>query len=119
MKILKRILLPLVFVALGFACRPTGDRAPKPTEQSGKKTGEQIVVDVRSPEEWEHDGHAPCSVNYPLAELETKLEELKTYQRVVFVCRSGHRAAMATEMLKRAGFSDVQNGGPWQQIQCE
>lgn len=41
------------------------------------KTKHEIIVDVRTPEEWEYDGHANCSVNYPLDELSGKIEELK------------------------------------------
>ena len=40
-------------------------------------TTKEIIVDVRSPEEWEFDGHADCSVNYPLDEIQEKVEELK------------------------------------------
>lgn len=79
---------------------------------------EQIIVDVRSPEEWANDGHANCTVNYPLPELETKLEELKKYKKVIFVCRSGNRAGIATNRLKAAGHLNVENGGAWQNVSC-
>ena len=55
--------------------------APQP------KAGETIVVDVRTVGEWDNDGHANCSVNIPLDQLEARMGELKKDQKVVLVCR--------------------------------
>jgi len=82
------------------------------------KTTEEIIVDVRTPEEWEFDGHANCAVNYPLDELMDKVEELKKYQHIVLVCRSGARAGVAKRQLENAGLSNIENLGPWQNVNC-
>ena len=83
------------------------------------KIEKQIIVDVRTTEEWQMDGHAACSVNYPLDEFENKIEELKAYDKVVLVCRSGNRAGIAKAKLLHAGYSkEVENLGPWQNVTC-
>lgn len=79
----------------------------------------EIIVDVRSTEEWKFDGHADCSVNYPLDEFDNKIEELKTYDKVILVCRSGNRAGIAKSKLLSAGYNkQIENLGPWQNITC-
>jgi phage shock protein E len=78
-----------------------------------------IIVDVRTVEEWTDDGHAGCSVNYPLNELDKKIETLKGYDKVIVVCRSGSRADVAMEMLQQAGIKNVENKGAWQNIDCK
>lgn len=83
------------------------------------KSGEAIVVDVRTVAEWENDGHANCSVNIPLDQLEARMGELKKDQKVVLVCRSGNRAGTAKQMLEGAGFAKVENKGAWQNIECK
>jgi len=83
------------------------------------KNEKQIIVDVRTTEEWEMDGHAACSVNYPLDEFDDKIDELKAYDKVILVCRSGNRAGIAKAKLMHAGFTkDVENLGPWQNVSC-
>ncbi len=80
----------------------------------------QIIVDVRTPEEWNGDGHADCSVNYPLDSFGSKIEELKKYDKVIIVCRSGARAEAAKKQLLDAGYTkEVENLGAWQNIKCE
>jgi rhodanese-related sulfurtransferase len=83
------------------------------------KAGETIIVDVRTVAEWENDGHANCSVNIPLDQLETRIGELKKDQKVVLVCRSGNRAGRAKELLEGIGFTQVENKGAWQNIECK
>jgi rhodanese-related sulfurtransferase len=83
------------------------------------KSGKTIIVDVRTPEEWNNDGHANCTTLIPLNELESKMETLRGYDKIVFVCRSGGRAGRATELLKANGFKDVSNAGPWQNAPCK
>lgn len=83
------------------------------------KAGETIIVDVRTVAEWENDGHANCSVNIPLDQLESRMGELKKDQKVVLVCRSGNRAGRAKELLESVGFTLVENKGAWQNIECK
>lgn len=90
------------------------------TTTATKTDLKQIIVDVRTPEEWNGDGHADCSVNYPLDSFGSKIEELKKYDKVILVCRSGARAGAAKKQLLDAGYTkEVENLGPWQNIKCE
>jgi phage shock protein E len=78
-----------------------------------------IIVDVRTTEEWEQDGHADCSVNYPLDQFGSKINELKEYKNVILVCRSGNRAEQAKLMLENKGYQHAENKGAWQNIECK
>lgn len=77
-----------------------------------------IIIDVRTVNEWQNDGHADCSVNIPLDQIGSKIEELKAYNKIVLVCRSGARAGSAKNMLEGAGFKQVENLGAWQNVTC-
>lgn len=83
------------------------------------KAGETIIVDVRTVAEWDNDGHANCTVNVPLDQLESRMGELKKDQKVILVCRSGNRAGTAKQLLESAGFTQVENKGAWQNIECK
>ena len=69
----------------------------------GVLQGGALLIDVREPEEWEA-GHAPGARHIPLAELPDRLGELDASDRIVVICRSGGRSALATEWLTEAGF---------------
>ena len=86
---------------------------------SGNEQKESITVDVRTTEEWEQDGHADCSVNYPLDQFGSKINELKEYKNVILVCRSGNRAEQAKLMLENKGYQHAENKGAWQNIECK
>jgi len=70
-----------------------------------------IVVDVRSPWEYEMD-HIPGAKNIPLEEIPYKMEEFKSFKSpVVLYCRSGGRSGMAVSILKQNGLANIYNGG--------
>ncbi|MBP7809858.1 MAG: rhodanese-like domain-containing protein [Bacteroidia bacterium] len=83
------------------------------------KNTNEIIVDVRTTEEWNMDGHAECSVNYPLDQIQNKIEDLKKYNHIVLVCRSGNRAGIAKQILEGAGLKNIENKGPWQNAVCK
>jgi phage shock protein E len=90
------------------------------TTNATKTATKEIIVDVRSVEEWNEDGHADCSVNYPLDQFASKIEELKKYDKVILVCRSGNRAGIAKGQLQSAGYTkEIENLGPWQNVTCK
>lgn len=82
-------------------------------------TAKTIVVDVRTLEEWNGDGHADCTINIPLQEFEQRMSELKGYGKVVLVCRSGGRAGKAKDLLVSTGYTNVENLGAWQNVKCQ
>ena len=71
-----------------------------------------IVVDVRTPEEFE-GGAYPDAINIPLDELMERLEELgdNTAREIIVYCASGARSAYAQRSLTQVGYSNVKNGG--------
>jgi rhodanese-related sulfurtransferase len=62
-----------------------------------------LVIDVRQPAEWRR-GHIRGSLNLPLTQLASRLHALPNDKPVVAVCASGHRSAIATRTLQRAGY---------------
>ena len=78
----------------------------------------KIIVDVRTPEEWIEDGHAACTVNFPLDDLTNHMDTLKQFQKIVLVCRSGNRAEQAKNILKDEGLNNIENEGSWTNIKC-
>lgn len=67
-----------------------------------------LVLDVRRPDEYAAS-HVPAAINIPHTELEKRLNELKGYQdkEIVVYCESGRRAAIAQDILSRAGFKHL------------
>lgn len=70
------------------------------------------VVDVRTRAEFS-SGHVAGSLNIPLDQLPSRLEELDRRRPVLVCCVSGSRSAAAASLLRSAGFADVHNAGPW------
>ena len=118
---MKYVLISLFLALSVFSCSNSGKQdAISVTGKPGEVvTANSIIVDVRTTEEWDNDGHAACSVNYPLDILQTKIDSLRKFDKVVLVCRSGSRANTALHMLEDAGFKEVVNMGPWQNIVCK
>lgn len=90
------------------------------TTNARQAATKEIIVDVRTVEEWNEDGHADCSVNYPLDQFAGKTEELKKYDKVILVCRSGNRAGIAKDQLRKSGYTkEIENLGSWQNVTCK
>ena len=68
-----------------------------------------VVIDVREEDEWAA-GHAPGSVLIPMAQLETRLEEIKG-ERALIVCRSGGRSDAMAQLLSSRGINAVNLAG--------
>jgi len=86
-----------------------------PTDAAGElSSGGAVFLDVREAEEWQH-GHIDGSVAAPRGLLEffadptspRHKEQLDPSRRVVVICASGARAALAAATLKRMGYEDV------------
>jgi rhodanese-related sulfurtransferase len=90
-----------------------GTVAPKDAAEELAK-GTSVFVDVRESEEWQH-GHIDRSVPAPRGLLEffadptspRHKETLDPSRRVVVVCASGARAALAAATLLDMGYEDV------------
>lgn len=119
MKIIRNILLSALALASLTQCNSQSTNTNMSQNNATDTVTKQIIVDVRTVEEWNYDGHAPCSVNIPLDQLESKIDSLRTYDKVVLVCRSGNRAGSAKRILESNGFRNVENLGAWQNIECK
>ncbi|HYD34318.1 MAG TPA: rhodanese-like domain-containing protein [Methylophilaceae bacterium] len=79
-----------------------------------------LVLDVRDDAEYAA-GHITDARHIPLAQLETRIEELRKFKDkpVLVNCQAGMRSAKACNILKKQGFTKVHNlqGGlnAWQQ----
>jgi rhodanese-related sulfurtransferase len=66
------------------------------------------LIDVREPWEFER-----CRIDgsqlVPLGQLVARLDELPRERPLVIVCHHGNRSGVATDFLRRTGFSDVWN----------
>jgi rhodanese-related sulfurtransferase len=69
------------------------------------------IIDVRSPDEFA-DGAYPGARNIPVSTLPHRWAEIGPKDGpVVVYCASGGRSAVAQQMLRAQGFTDVTNAG--------
>ena len=125
MKPYYRLVIVFILSVSLYACRTNerdnvaGNNPAQGLQDKASKNGKRlIIVDVRTTEEWQEDGHLPCAVNFPLNTLEARWHELANYDGVWLVCRSGHRAGMAKQLLEEKGLKHVENKGAWEEVSC-
>ena len=71
------------------------------------------IIDVRSSQEFQA-GANPNSINIPMDQLSAEsLKDLSKSTPIVLCCASGMRSGMAVSIVKKIGFSEVMNAGPW------
>lgn len=73
-----------------------------------RKDPDVVVLDVRTPAEFAA-GHVPGARNVSHDQLEGRLGELGELRGkdVVLYCRSGRRSALAADVLRKAGFTQL------------
>ena len=75
-----------------------------------------VILDVRSVGEFK-GGHARGAVNVPLDRINDYVQKQKNKEQVIITCcASGMRSGNAKGVLQSAGFKNVYNGGPWQNV---
>lgn len=78
-----------------------------------------FLLDVRTPEEYQEDGHLEGAVLIPIDELAQRIDEVPREANVISICRSGKRATRAAILLRKAGRQKITvlTGGmlAWQQ----
>jgi rhodanese-related sulfurtransferase len=67
------------------------------------------LIDVRSAEEYQHDGHIAGAKLIPLPALAQRMDEIARDTPVALICRSGNRSQVAAELLARAGYTQLAN----------
>ena len=72
-----------------------------------------FLLDVRTADELAADGYIAGSVHVPVTELFARLDQLPQDKaaKMVVLCKSGHRGAIALMALKMIGYTDVRNLG--------
>ena len=107
---LQPYILPVLVVTY-FAWRTLKFRQTRKQIPEMMKSG-SIVVDVRTPGEYQA-GSRPGSINIPLGELDRRASELDKTRPIILCCASGTRSGMALAILRKNGFKNVINAGPW------
>ncbi|MCU0956908.1 MAG: rhodanese-like domain-containing protein [Hydrogenophaga sp.] len=102
---------PILLVALWFGYKWWNARRVVGMLPQLRASG-ATLVDVRTPDEFAA-GNAPGSVNIPLHELDSRLNEIPASTPVVVCCASGTRSGMARLKLKKNGYPQVFNIGKW------
>jgi len=76
-----------------------------------------LLVDVRTPAEF-NAGHLPEASLIPVNEVEKRLGEFGDDKNrpIVVYCKSGARSGRAQSILLANGYTDVTNGGGYQQL---
>lgn len=118
-----RILLVALLCLAGCSTTDSQPPAPGPTAPAKDVATAKAwiaagahIIDVRTPEEFD-GGHLERATNLPIEELPTRMAEVERIvggdktARVVVYCASGNRAGKAKLQLDAAGYTQVVNGG--------
>lgn len=73
------------------------------TEVHGLLKEGAALIDVREPHEFA-SGHVQGARLVPLGGIDRELSKMRSDRPVMFICRSGHRAARATDKAQRLGL---------------
>lgn len=68
------------------------------------------IIDVRTVSEFERS-HAPDTINIPLQEIKSRLDEIPKDVPIILCCASGTRSGFAKRYLARQGFQEIYNAG--------
>jgi phage shock protein E len=79
-------------------------------ELLGADTSNFVIVDVRTPEEFQQ-GHVPNAINVPLGKIIENPAILTSSKGkpIVLYCRSGYRAGKAAEALHKDGHQNLRH----------
>lgn len=91
--------------------QPTSPICPRVTSTEVAAQNGLVLVDVRSPIEFETE-HIAGSINVPLETLDSRYDEIARSGQLVVICRSGKRAERGAYTLMGRGFQPkVLDGG--------
>lgn len=79
-------------------------------EKLVEENKDAVILDVRDAKDYDK-GHVENSINIPIDEVESRINELKDYQdkEILIYCSVGRRSAQAAEILENSGYKDVSN----------
>lgn len=83
------------------------------------ETKSAFLIDVRTESEW-NSGHAKGAILFELSKIqEGETPAVSKDAEIYLYCRSGSRSGVAKEILKKEGFTNVENLGglsDWQSL---
>lgn len=94
----------------------TKSRTTQKTKQTTKN--ETFYVDVRTPAEFAQ-GSVKGAINIPLDQIGNQLAKFKDKKNIVVFCRSGNRSSQAKVILEQNGFTNIKNGGSWEDVNAK
>ena len=113
---MKRIITALAITATlagsGLALSACAPSASNPPMAAVDFTADTIVIDVRTPEEFD-TGHlaGALNINWESAEFMQAVDVLDKSANYAIYCRSGNRSAQAIDMMASMGFTNLTNLG--------
>jgi len=112
----------IIFISNFIAAQNTPNVLTQTLSQKAKTTElkrvlkkRPLLVDVRTPEEFAQ-GTVKGAVNIPLDQIQNQLSKFKGKKNIVVFCRTGNRSTQAKAILEQNGFTNITNGGTWQDV---
>lgn len=112
----------IIFISNFIAAQNTPNVLTQTLSQKAKTTElkrvlkkRPFLVDVRTPEEFAQ-GTVKGAVNIPLDQIQNQLPKFKGKKNIVVFCRTGNRSTQAKAILEQNGFTNITNGGTWQDV---
>ncbi|MDO4434257.1 MAG: rhodanese-like domain-containing protein [Alysiella sp.] len=89
----------------------------KTTAQASIPKAKGLWIDVRSPEEFAQ-GHLTNAINVPLDQITQRISQISPNKHapINLYCRSGRRAEVALQELKKLGYQNVTNHGGYDDL---
>ncbi len=123
-KLLTSALLVIVFVNLHFVACTQTQKPNTEVEQAGianlqppeffkmafEKPDDVVVLDVRTPEEWEIGIIENAKrINFYDSDFETQLDQFDPEKPILVYCKAGGRSGSTAEILQKKGFKKIYN----------
>ncbi len=105
----------LVLPVAAQAAQPAAQPAAPAAAQTKRAAG--VWIDVRTPEEFK-EGHLQDAVNIPVDQITANIARVAPNKNapVNLYCRSGRRAEVALQELRKMGYTNVTNHGGYQDL---
>lgn len=87
--------------------RPRLLNAQDVAERLTQPKGDLILLDVRTPQEWTHEGRIDGATLIPIDEIEDRAGELPSDAEIIVYCHSGVRSSAVVNFLASMGYSNL------------
>jgi phage shock protein E len=79
---------------------------------AGAALARDVLIDVRTAQEFQ-SGHIQTAINLPHTVIGEEIAgaQVSRDDHIIVYCKSGRRATLASETLKRLGYANVENYG--------